>query len=361
MKLRNSNLANETTYLKRGISPRYVDGDGITIINQKCIRDKRIHFEFSKLCDKQREIPEEKFLKRGDILINSTGKGTLGRTAQIKNDLAEPLIVDTHITIVRAGEKLDPFYLGHLISYKEPYIESLGKGSTQQLELSRTDLGEIVIEVPPLPTQRKIASILSTYDDLIENNLKRIKLLEEAARMEYKCLMRDFHDSKISRMKLKDILDLKYGKALKSDNRSGGKYPVYGSSGIVGSHEHYLVASPGIVVGRKGNVGSVFWTFENFWAIDTAYYVESKISFYFLYFNLKEQHFVNTDAAVPGLNRNFALDNFINLPSKNELMNFENRVKANFDLIHILQKQNTKLREARDILLPRLMSGEIEV
>ena len=105
----------------------------------------------------------------------------------------------------------------------------------------------------------------------------------------------------------------------------------------------------------------MFWSFDNFWVIDTAYYVESKIGLYYLYFNLKEQHFVNTDAAVPGLNRNFALDNPIILPPINEITLFENSIKSVFQLMQNLHKQNTKLREARDILLPKLMSGEIEV
>lgn len=214
---------------------------------------------------------------------------------------------------------------------------------------------------PPLPTQRKIASILSAYDDLIENNLKRIRLLEEKALLEYKCLNRDNLNDKVTNIKLKDVLDLKYGKALKSDNRTGGKYPVFGSSGIVGSHENYLVEGPGIIVGRKGNVGTVFWSFDNFWTIDTAYFVESEISLYYLYFNLKEQHFLNTDAAVPGLNRNFAMDNPITIPPIAKIILFEENVKPIFKLMQTLNQQNIKLREARDILLPRLMSGEIDI
>ncbi len=96
--------------------------------------------------------------------------------------------------------------------------------------------------------------------------------------------------------------------------------------------------------------------------IDTVYYIESELSFYFLYFNLKYiQHFDNSDAAVPGLNRTSALSNKINLPSTDDINRFENHCKPLFDLIHVLQKQNTKLREARDILLPRLMNGQIEV
>ena len=253
------------------------------------------------------------------------------------------------------------FLCYYLISPKIQYKMLAGSGGSTVSHLNMKDIRNLDLEtLPTLSTQCKIASILSTYDDLIENNLKRIKLLEEKAFLDYKCINRDSHDVKAEKKKLKDVLDLKYGKALKADNRTIGKYPVFGSSGIVGSHESYLVDGPGIVVGRKGNVGSVFWSFDNFWVIDTAYYVESKISLYYLYFNLKEQHFVNTDAAVPGLNRNIAFDNPIILPPINNITLFENSIKPVFQLMQNLHKQNTKLCEARDILLPRLMGGEIE-
>jgi type I restriction enzyme S subunit len=81
--------------------------------------------------------------------------------------------------------------------------------------------------------------------------------------------------------RLQEVLTLKYGKALKKDARAGGAIPVYGSSGIVGYHDTPLTNGPGIVVGRKGNVGSVFWSEKDFFVIDTAYYVESEMPLLF--------------------------------------------------------------------------------
>ncbi len=265
------------------------------------------------------------------------------------------------VLVFRAKEQVEPLYLYYQLS-KDSFFDYMVSGSngTKMPRGNKTSIMEFILQIPPLPTQRRIASILSAYDDLIENNLKRIKLLEEKAFLAYKLLNQDFPGCKVENKKLKDVLDFKYGKALKADNRSEGKYSVFGSSGVVGSHVTYIVKGPGIVVGRKGNVGSVFWSFDDFWVIDTAYFVESTISLYYLYFNLKEQHFVDTDAAVPGLNRNFALDNPIVLPPINEITQFEMKAKPIFQLMYTLHQQNAKLREARDILLPRLMSGEIE-
>lgn len=256
--------------------------------------------------------------------------------------------------------KVDPYYLCYyLLSPKMQHKMLSGSGGSTVAHLNMKDIRSLTLpDLPPLLTQQRIASILSAYDDLIENNLKRIRILEEKAFLNYKQLI---STEALERHRLKDILDLKYGKALKADDRKEGKFPVIGSSGNVGTHDEFYVDGPGIIVGRKGNIGSVFWSDENFWPIDTVYYVDSDLSYYFLYFNLKEQHFVNTDAAVPGLNRNFALDNWIDLPLEKAIHVFDNVVKPIFQLMNILRKQNAKLLEARDILLPRFMSGEIEV
>ena len=165
-----------TSYIKRGISPKYVETDGFIVINQKCIRDNRVTYKDSKLLNKAQKIVKEKYLQDGDILVNSTGTGTLGRVAQYK-EINESIFCDSHVSIVRANKLIDKKFLAHQLSHKEPMIENYGKGATNQRELSTDDLGLLKINLPPLPVQQKIAKILSNYDDLIENNLKRIKLL----------------------------------------------------------------------------------------------------------------------------------------------------------------------------------------
>ncbi|MBK9730847.1 MAG: restriction endonuclease subunit S [Chitinophagaceae bacterium] len=381
MKFKKSNLANETLYLKRGISPRYVEGDGITIINQKCIRQRRIHFEFSKVCDNLKDIPEEKFLRRGDILINSTGKGTLGRSAQIKTDFEEPLLVDTHITIVRAGENMDPFYLGHLISFKEPYIEALGKGSTQQLELSRTDLGEIEIELPPLPTQHKIASILSAYDDLIENNLKRIELLEEKAFVSYMLM------DKVDKYKLSDLYDTSSGG---TPSRSNAEYftgeinwfkskeladsilleseekitegAVDKSSAKLFPTGSVIMAMYGATIGKLGMLSMPSTTNQACCAIVEKDKVRS--NYYILNWLLENREYVlsfRMGAAQENISQQVIKNLLVTIPKEADLKIFNFEMTPNYQLIKNIHQQNTKLREARDLLLPRLMSGEIEV
>src|SRR5207247_2323714 len=149
------------------------------------------------------------------------------------------------------------------------------------------------------------------------------------------------------RLPLGERLTLHYGKALKEDQRIEGAIPVYGSSGIVGTHEVALTKGPGIIIGRKGNVGSVYWSSKDFWPIDTVYFVNAETSNLYLFYALKEMHFISTDVAVPGLNRDFAYSRPLLVPTKNLLREFLDLVSPMHAQIDKLDEQNQKLRAAR--------------
>lgn len=155
-------------------------------------------------------------------------------------------------------------------------------------------------------------------------------------------------------------MTLCYGKSLKADERAEGPVPVFGSSGVVGTHTQALAQGPGIVVGRKGNVGSVYWAKRDFWAIDTVYYVPASESDLYLYYSLQRMHFISTDVAVPGLNRDFAYSRPVVIPPVPLRQRFVELVAPMRVQIGRLEDANRTLQAARDLLLPRLMSGEIE-
>jgi type I restriction enzyme S subunit len=163
------------------------------------------------------------------------------------------------------------------------------------------------------------------------------------------------------RKTLGESITLNYGKALKAELRVEGDYPVYGSSGIVGTHEEPLVKGPAIVLGRKGNVGSVYWSSKSFFPIDTVYFVSPESSSLYLYYVLKHMHFISTDVAVPGLNRDFAYSRPMLHPPETLLRSFHETVDPIHAQFDKLDETNQKLRQARDLLLPRLMSGELAV
>ena len=240
--------------------------------------------------------------------------------------------------------------------------------------VNRNDLHERKVCSPDLETQGRVVEQLLPIDDLIENNRRRIALLEQSARLLYRewfvhlrfpghehVKLVDGVPEGWERKPLKEIATLNYGKALKEELRQPGPYPVYGSSGIVGSHVTGLTSGPGIIVGRKGNVGSVYWSPVAFFAIDTVYYINVEQSSLYLYYALQDAQFISTDVAVPGLNRDFAYSRQLLVPADQVLSEFLEAVMPFHQQIEKLTLLSEKLREARDLLLPRLMSGELVV
>jgi len=95
-------LGDVCVLLNRGISPKYLEQGGVCVLNQKCIRDHRVNYEQSRRHDSiTKSVSTERFIQLGDVLVNSTGTGTLGRVAQIRELPTEPTTVDSHVTIVR--------------------------------------------------------------------------------------------------------------------------------------------------------------------------------------------------------------------------------------------------------------------
>jgi type I restriction enzyme, S subunit len=240
--------------------------------------------------------------------------------------------------------------------------------------ISSKQIGDVLVPIPPYSVQEKIAAIVASYDDLIDNNDRRITLLEKMAEEIYRewfvRLRFPGHEQAIFHKgipegweikKLENVVELAYGKALKEEDRVPGIYPVFGSSGIIGTHKSFLVKAPGIIVGRKGNVGSINWSEQDFYPIDTVYFVKSNLNFYFLFFLLQSLNFINNDAAVPGLNRSQAYANNFYLPPLSLINKYSKTAKDIFDFKSNLKKQNILLKQTRDRLLTRLISGKLSV
>lgn len=186
-------LVEVTSLIARGITPSYTNEGGIPVINQKCIRDGKVSIEHIKYTDPlKRKVPEEKVIKQHDILVNSTGVGTLGRVAQVK-DLSEQCTVDSHVTIVRPSGDVHPVYLGYFLKSQQNVIEAMGEGSTGQTELSRKRLGEeLIISLPTIEEQSNISDFLCPIDDKIELNNAINKNLEEMGQALFKRWFIDF-------------------------------------------------------------------------------------------------------------------------------------------------------------------------
>jgi type I restriction enzyme, S subunit len=310
-----------------------------------------------------------------DVLLNITGD-SVARCCLVP-DTVLPARVNQHVAIIRPKpHSFEPRFLGYFLT--SPQMQAImlslaGSGGTRKA-LTKEMIQRFVAPKPPSLIQERIAGVLSAFDDLIGNNRRRIALLERAARLLYEEWFVRFRFPGHERAKfinglpsgwtsplIGDYAPLLYGKALREDQRGDGEVPVYGSSGRVGTHNKPLVEPSGIIVGRKGNVGAVYFSEEPFWPIDTTYFVGGPNVTRFLFYALQRSQFISTDVAVPGLNRDFAHSRQLIVPNDSILSQYEEKVAPLFKMMRLLERQNTQLQAARDLLLPRLMSGEVEV
>jgi type I restriction enzyme, S subunit len=227
-------------------------------------------------------------------------------------------------------------------------------------------LSTVDILLPTLPEQYAIAGVLSSLDDKIDLLHRQNKTLEGMAKALWRKMFVEEADPGWEKGKLGDLVELCYGKGLKEEKRIPGRYPVYGSNAVVGYHNDFLVEGPGIVIGRKGTLGVVNYVEENFFPIDTTFYIKSKTNagkLFFEYFLLKEFDFedMNSDSAVPGLNREIAESIELVIPMQQSIMDFNEFCDPLCTKKLKNDHQIRTLSHLRDTLLPKLMSGEVRV
>lgn len=312
-------------------------------------------------------------------------------------------ILSSSLMSCRCNDRIsDPLYLYYFFKSTVGRFELLKNSSqvgTPGIGQPLSSLRAIEVPLPPLFQQKKIAAILSSLDDKIELNRAMNETLESIAQALFKSWFVDFDpvraraagekpvgmddataplfpdsfvDSELGPIpkgweekRLDNFFELAYGKALKSSDRFDGEYPVYGSGGITGFHNEPLVNGPGIIIGRKGSIGTLYWEEKDFFPIDTVFYIVPKpsVSLEFLYYLLQTLPLsnMNTDAAVPGLNRNNVYRlTFINPPLA-LISSFMKKVIIFREIIHQNTLQTKQMELIRDSLLPKLLSGEISV
>lgn len=337
---------------------------GMPLIATNCVTNKYMYPQFEKV----RYVNEETYKNwfrghpiPGDILF--VLKGTPGRVAWVP-DLVGFCIAQDMVAIRADEEKIYPKYLFAVLRSNtiQQDIEGLHVGSLIP-HFKKGDFDSLKIPVVEKSLQKFIGDQyfdISLKIDLLNRQNKTLEAMAET-------LFRQWFVEGAGNWeegKLGDLIDLVYGKALKDEVRSGSGFPVVGSSGVVGYHSEYLVEGPGIVIGRKGTLGKVNYQFENFFPIDTTYYIKSKINSDILlyeYFLLKTMNFENSDSAVPGLNRDIALSEEIRIPPVSMVADFNKTVEGFFLKIKSNSSQVRNLEKLRDSLLPKLMSGEVRV
>lgn len=352
-----------TDYISRGITPKYVENDGVIVINQRCLRNGRILVENARVTDITRKVSTEKYLQCGDILINSTGVGTVGRVALVKN-MHHPTTADGHVTIVRINKSIaDPIYVYYYLYQRQGDIALLAKGSTGQVELSRAAIGGISIDLPDLATQKKIAGILSAFDSKIELNRQMNKTLEEMGRTLFRHYFIDTPEAKNWPMvKVCDLIEPKRGKSLVSREMKKGSVPVVGGGlSAAGTHNIANTTAPVVTISASGaNAGYVSLWGVPVWSSDSSY-IDSTVTpyIYYWYFFLKNKQKeifdMQTGTGQPHIYpSHIGLLDICNAPEK-MILKFNNTVEPLLSKLFTNNDEMLSLNSTRDMLVEKLV------
>lgn len=252
---------------------------------------------------------------------------------------------------------------------------------TTRASLRNEDLLSLTILLPPMEQQIRIAEVLQTYDKLIENNKKQIKLLEEAAERLYREWFVDlrfpgYEDTKIIdglpegwvKKPIYNVFKIKYGKTLPKTMISyNGKYPVYGANGIIGYYQEKNVEDYVVLITSRGNgSGDILRTHDKEAFITNNSFIvksiDNNLGVSFIYHLMKNTDFkrICTGSAQPQLTNSSIGTIFLTMPNIELIKIFSDVVDVWFEKIECLIKENRLLEEARDRLLPKLMNGEID-
>lgn len=344
-------------------TPEYEQEGEYYFINGNNLSNGKIEIKESTQRISYKEyLKYKKPLNNRTILISING--TLGNIALYNG---EKCILGKSACYINVLDHVNKNFIKYVLLNRhfQEHIRVYAHGTTIQ-NVSLKTVREYSFKLPSLVYQENISEILTSLDDKIDLLHRQNKTLEALAETLFRQWFIEEADDKWLKGKLSDVIELIYGKGLKEEIRTGIGYPVIGSSGIVGYHSEYLVETPGIVIGRKGTLGKVIYLFDNFYPIDTTYYVKSKQkteNLMYEYFLLKTLNFeeMNSDSAVPGLNRDIALSSDVKIPPINKIMDFDKLSGLHFNKIKANTNQIRTLTQLRDTLLPKLMSGEVRV
>ena len=320
-----------------------------------------------------RKINERSLVEQRDVLMSMIG--TVGECAVVKD---RPNYAIKNIALFKcAGSALKGNWLYYylLSPMARGHMSGNQKGSSQQF-LSLKQLRSLPVLVTEEQYMQRVVNILSTYDALIENNQKQIKLLGEAAQRLYKEWFVDlrfpgYETAPIvdgvpegwKRVSVTDLLDIKYGKDHKKIE--DGSIPVYGSGGVMRHVKPILYSGESVLIPRKGSLNNILYVAGDFWTIDTMFYSvprkENVVKYVYLFLSSLDMYSFNIGAAVPSMTVKILDGIQMLFPTRGILERFDAILTPVFECQRVLESRSEFARQARDRLLPKLMSGELTV
>ncbi|UQK36845.1 restriction endonuclease subunit S [Faecalibacterium sp. I4-3-84] len=303
---------------------------------------------------------------RGDVIV--TISGTIGQIAYIpENSLYDEYLCSQRQFRVSFDSSM--VYVPYLVFYFHTFegqnkiLSFANQTGVPALSQPLKNFKKIRLCLPSLQEQRRIASIVETINDKIENNIKINDNLQQQAQAIYSSMFIDNPDPAWSHGHLSDLITVKYGKDHKK--LADGIYPVYGSGGIMRYVERPLYNKESVLIPRKGTLNNVMYVNQPFWSVDTMFYTEMKLpnvaKFVYHFVKAKDLASMNAGSAVPSMTTDILNAMEVVIPSASALEEFESLVAPMYEAMEANDVQSKALSQMRDTLLPKLMSGEIDV
>jgi type I restriction enzyme S subunit len=297
-----------------------------------------------------------------------------------------PSFTNQQINTIVPNGKIEPSFLYYSLRPRKQELLALGATTGVRTPiLNKSAFSDLTIKVPPLNVQRRIAGILSAYDDLIENNQRRIKILEAMARSLYREWFVNFRfpghekvplvDSPLGPIpkgwefsEFRDLFNIRYGKTLpKTEILDSGPYPVYGAGDVIGFYDKMLCPDKCALVTSRGNGSGTVWrtrepafvTNNSLIMLPLEQYRHWDYSFVELLLRQANVMEAKTGSAQPQVtieNLNYVK---AIVPAKELVVEFCTFATPVYEQVDSLLRQIDNLRRTRDLLLPRLLSGAI--
>lgn len=393
-------LGDLLSYIGKGVTPKYTDdssaADSVMVLGQKCVRNQSVIYAEARFHDEAaKSFKPEKVVCPGDILINATGVGSAGRVAQVVDAPSRKCITDGHVITLRSSDRIDPVYLGYFVKSKQVLIEQMAEGSTGQTEMNRTRLqNEILVTFPESnEDQKAIAKFGLAIDRKIATNAKLNGYLLELLKASAKNLYAEYERNEELELpvgwrwiEVNEICEMvcrgitpKYN--TNSDETVLGQTCVRNNLVLL---ENGRLHSPKKVTEKwlqkydllinSTGVGSLGRTAQ-VWFEPTKLVVDSHVTIvrcndkkhalYLGFWAFEHEKYIESlhtgSTGQTELPRDHVKAIRLVLPSDEALERFNKMSAPSVGLIVANQEESKRLADLRDALLPKLMSGRIDV
>ncbi len=302
---------------------------------------------------------------RGDVIV--THRGTLGQIVYIP----ETSKYDRYVTgnsqfRLTCNDEILPEYLVYYFHSpvgRHKLLSNASQVGVPALARPTGTFQQLEIELPDIAYQKKVCSILSALEEKIECNERINENLAQQAQALYADIFITNADPAWPLGHLSDLITVRYGKDHKK--LDDGPFPVYGSGGIMRYVERPIYEKESVLIPRKGTLNNVMYVNEPFWSVDTMFFTEMKIpdvaKFVFHFVKSKDLASLNAGSAVPSMTTDILNAMELRIPDAETLKRFESIVGPMYRAMQHNTDESKKLAALRDTLLPRLMSGELDV